>query len=334
MILWLLLILIAAWMLLRYLPAGMDKFVPLPNVIALIPLLIVPLVGIAVLSVVLKNPAQFWVSVVLLAVQLAWAALYLVPVPDAVAAALGSPRQTMNSSVSAHSLAATPPRVKVLTMNALYGRADASAIMHEISTQQIDVLAAQEVSDEFVSRLHEYGILSELKYEQLGEKTDHDNAGYNAVWSRYPVTESGGALLTDMGSNTPWMNVDIDGFSVRVVSVHPYSPHRSNEQWQRDIAQLSTLATDASVPTVVMGDLNSSTFHPSLRATINTGLIDSSLESHSGFHPTFPASWPFVPPLIEIDHVLHTRELRAKEVATVRIPRTDHKALRVTLEWQ
>lgn len=320
-------------MCLRYLPAGWDAHRPLPELIALIPLLAVPLGVLIIVTVVTKNGAQNAVTSFLLIVHLLWSLTFFVPMSPELAASLGSPRQSMESAVST-AAGTTAPRITVMTVNTRYGRADTGTIMHEIKQRGVDVLAVSEASDEFVKRLHDSGILQILGYEQLGTKTDHDNAGFNALWSRFPLTASGGEKLEGMGSNTPWADVNVAGKTVRLLSTHPYSPQRGAQQWGHDISELSQAANGAENPVIIMGDMNSSTFHPSLRRVINGGLLDSSLELHSGAHTTFPSSWPLVPSLIEIDHVLHTRELKAVDVDTAKIPRTDHKALIVTLEWK
>lgn len=330
MLVWILLGVIALWMALRYLPAGWDSFGPLPFAIALIPLLAVPLVGTLGLAALTHNRAQVWASIALLVVHLVWSLTFFVPIPAGMMPVLGSPRQTMSSSAHANST----QQLTVMTVNARYGRADTSVILHTIEQMNVDVLAVQEVSADFVQRLHDAGISPVMAYEQLGEKKDSDNGGFNAVWSRYPATSSGATLLENMGSNTPWITLQVNNNAVRVVSTHPYSPQRSTKQWQHDIAALAQLTSGADMPTIVMGDMNSSTFHPSLRATINTGLLDSSLEVHRGAHPTFPSSWTFLPSVIEIDHVLHTREMQAVSVRTAVIPRTDHQALICTLSWR
>ncbi len=349
MLLWAALVIITIWMLLRYVPAGLDARYPLTQIIALIPLLAVPLLIVGIAAIATHQRAQIIVTLVLLGIHLLWSLTFFVPMPAIVTTILGSPRQTWEttytdatenaqSSDSNSADSQGSPKLTVMTINSLWGRADTSVIMHTIKLHHVDVLAVQEVSDDFVSRLHNDGILQELGFEQLGEKTSHDNAGFNALWSRYPVSQAGGSLLEDMGSNTPWMRITVDGREVRLVSTHPYSPHRSTEQWHADISRLTQLIGDGTartdVPTIVMGDLNSSTFHGTFRSVVNAGLLDSSLELHHGAHTTFPSSWMLVPPMIEIDHVLHTRELTATSMSAVQIPRTDHRGLIATIEWK
>ncbi len=74
-------------------------------------------------------------------------------------------------------------------------------------------------------------------------------------------------------------------------------------------------------------------------------LIDSSFEAgkrgvkHSFFlrrffrsSATFPANWPVLPAMMELDHVLHTDALKCTELRSLRIPGSDHKALLARLE--
>ena len=139
--------------------------------------------GLAALT---HNRAQVWASIALLVVHLVWSLTFFVPIPAGMMPVLGSPRQTMSSSAHANST----QQLTVMTVNARYGRADTSVILHTIEQMNVDVLAVQEVSADFVQRLHDAGISPVMAYEQLGEKKDSDNGGFNAVWSRYPATSS------------------------------------------------------------------------------------------------------------------------------------------------
>ena len=47
---------------------------------------------------------------------------------------------------------------------------------------------------------------------------------------------------------------------------------------------------------------------------------------------TFPANWPVLPAMMELDHVLHTDALKCTELRSLRISGSDHKALLARLE--
>ncbi|PJM74059.1 endonuclease [Bifidobacterium primatium] len=390
MILWILLTVIALWMALKYLPAGADRHRPLPEVIALIPLLIVPVVLLLALAAVLRMWPQCVMAVVLLVVQLLWQAAYVVPMPAAVTTILGVPRQSvaMSSAVSSttadddgtddatatstsSSQSSTPSQasrtIRVMTLNTRYGRADTGTIMHLVKQEHIDLLAVQEVNDDLIHRLEVSHIDDELPYRVLGKSRPDDNAGSNALFMRFEPMAYADESVNISAAAAPVAKVRLGSQIVEFASVHPKSPPRSGQDWSDGVRALgqfsvradkcnaageSSEATDsAKLPTdangtpkqystaphcaaVVLGDLNSSVYHPSFRDALRqgSGLADSSLELHRGWNNTFPASWPTFPALIEIDHVLHTNGIVAKSAHSAKIPRTDHRALIVELE--
>lgn len=351
MILWVCIILIGLWMAMRYLPAGWDSYRPLPELIALIPLLPIPLLVLGIWSIQSKSIPQFFAVCALLIIHALCLTAFYVPMPGFVYTALGLPADlhlqntTQISAVNSTADATTDgtadttsPTITVMSLNTRYGKADAGSILHTIKHYNVDVLALQEVSDDLVNRLHESSITSVLPYEQLGNKTEHDNGGYNALWSKLPFTSSAGQLLDGMGSHTPHIVIDVEGRPLRIVTAHAYSPQRGDVQWGHDIANLGHLISDPNFasdkPTILMGDLNSSVYHPSFKKVLQVGFIDSSFELRKGPHHTFPSSWGIIIPLIEIDHIIHTRELRTTAFDTVAIARTDHTGIVATLTWE
>ena len=121
--------------------------------------------------------------------------------------------------------------------------------------------------------------------------------------------------------------------SMTFVSAHPKSPMRGCADWSAGILGLRELARAKSVSNrnivVVMGDLNSSTDHPSFRALLKSGFKDASLIQAAGPNLTFPSwlKWP----RIELDHVLFTPGLKPSGVKSFEVEGTDHLALTATL---
>lgn len=81
--------------------------------------------------------------------------------------------------------------------------------------------------------------------------------------------------------------------------------------------------------TVVLGDLNSGTDHPSFRKLLNAGFKDAALCEAKGRHATFPSWLPW--PRIILDHVLFTKGLDASDVSSFCVEGSDHLALVATL---
>lgn len=246
-----------------------------------------------------------------------------------------------------------PTGLTVMTLNCRYGRADPTAIIDAVRRYHVDVLALQEASAGLEQSLIDARLILDLPYHAAGAPTKNDNGGFNMIWTRDVPTTLKPNTIDLEAAAAPGAVVKVGDQSVLVASAHPKSPHRGGQYWGYGIAHLSeflgyTGLTKPAIPehvpaavdpitprpdehiadsVVVMGDLNSSLDIPSFRSLLNAGFIDSSLETHSGMHLTFPTSWPVVPRVLELDHVLHSRGLAATEITAFKVPGTDHAAL-------
>ncbi|MBQ5557252.1 MAG: endonuclease/exonuclease/phosphatase family protein [Aeriscardovia sp.] len=246
-----------------------------------------------------------------------------------------------------------PTGLTLMTLNCRYGRANPSAIINAVRRYHVDVLALQEASAELEQSLIDGRLILDLPYHTAGAPTKNDNGGFNMIWTRdVPATLKPSTIDLEAAA-APGAVIKVGDQSVLVASAHPKSPHRGGQYWGYGIAHLSEFlgytglrkpAIPAHVPAavepitprpeehiadsvIVMGDLNSSLDIPSFRSLLNAGLIDSSLETHSGMHLTFPTSWPAVPRVLELDHILHSRGLVTTEITAFKVPGTDHAAL-------
>jgi len=81
---------------------------------------------------------------------------------------------------------------------------------------------------------------------------------------------------------------------------------------------------------VVIGDLNATCWHPTVRAILGSGYSDALIAAGR----SFAASWPIgsvVPPLAQLDHALLGPGLAVGDAANFPIPGSDHRGLCVTL---
>ena len=251
-----------------------------------------------------------------------------------------------------------------MTLNCRYGRADADDIIANIRKRGISVLALQEVTDELIARLTEAGLNELLPYHQFGEAKDTDNGGFNVLYSAYEPGASVPNVVSIPAADVPAITLRIadqakmppaststNGITIRIAanpstttqahpdrtitfcSAHPKSPMRGCADWSAGILGLREITKARSIThhniAVVMGDLNSSTDHPSFRALLKSGFKDASLTQAAGPNLTFPRwlKWP----RIELDHVLFTPGVRPSQVKSVEIKDTDHLALVATL---
>ena len=203
---------------------------PMPYLIALIPLLWVPSLALAAISACVHA----WTSLVAFMLTAVASVARLWP--------YWAPTHTRETVRETSSGAATEPRtarsLRVMTVNCRYGRADAHAIVREVRQRHIDVLATQETTDDLVERLREAGLDSLLPHRQLGTSRPTDNGGYNALFSRFEPSRSAANLIDIPAADVPSMTVDLPtsadtqstgntrSYHVTLASAHPKSPMR------------------------------------------------------------------------------------------------------------
>lgn len=345
MLLWMCCALIGLWMTLRDIPGRYDARRPLPELIALIPLLWIPTTVVLIVAVSTAAWPQSIVAAALLCAQLLWHSAMYVKLPKALLRIYDLPDHLESPGIATvppqSSSAAVPddgagieeqrPTLKLMTLNCRFGRADAQSIVQLVRNEGIDVLALQEVTPHLLHSLESCGIRAELPFTVTGEAQVDDNGGSNALMLRSKPSTSSGSAIDIPAAATPTATLTIGGRQLRFASTHPKSPGRGGLFWHRGIESLGALDSAAGLPkmeTVILGDLNSSLYHPVFRTLLRTSaFVDASYQLHSGYHRTFPSSWRYVPPLIEIDHVLITPGLRPVSLSTSAIPGSDHRAV-------
>ena len=91
-------------------------------------------------------------------------------------------------------------------------------------------------------------------------------------------------------------------------------------------------ATYAGARLVVIGDLNSTPDHVTIRRMRDeAGLRDAADEAGAGWLRTYPADRACVPALLGLDQTLLRGEVYAESVETVRVPGSDHLGIRAVL---
>jgi len=227
------------------------------------------------------------------------------------------------------------PVLTVANINLTFGRADAAAVVALVKANEVDVLAAQEVTPEVVDALSLAGLDDLLPYSQVAAEPGVTGT---ALWSRTPLSDAesldGNAetdLLGGYVSRAVQGDIEISGRRVTVLAVHPAAPGLfSHASWDADLAHLTkTLATHTD-PILVLGDFNTTRDHRAFRDIQALGYADAADQAGTGFMPTFPQGrkpWP----LVAIDHALVSHvDLVATSVTTEAVPGADHRMLLVT----
>lgn len=220
---------------------------------------------------------------------------------------------------------AQAPELRVATLNTHVGKVDTRAVVRLVKSARIDVLAVQELPSAGVKALAEAGLGKVLPYQELHPEND------SSFYSRIPLTR-GGPLKADTAWPQTSAQVTVGGRTVRLVAVHTYYPLGDAQRWTRDMTALTAVAHDSGPDTVFMGDFNATLDHAPMRELLSSGgLIDLHAERGEGLASTWPANKSLLPPLVQLDHVLHGSGLAGVTVDERTMPGTDHRAVIATL---
>ncbi|MGW4646363.1 endonuclease/exonuclease/phosphatase family protein [Kitasatospora sp. NPDC004289] len=238
-------------------------------------------------------------AVLLVAVQVAWLA------PRLVADAGAAPAEA--------------PRLRVAVSNAYMGQIDPAALVGLVRDQRVDVLAAVELNPVAARRVEAAG-LAELMPHRIV-------TGDTVLYSRTPLTPVG--IGTTAGAAAAG-EVTVGGTSVRVVPVHTFYPMGDPAKWADGMRELKAEAARSPRNTVMLGDFNATLDHAPMRELLGVGLADTHEQLGKGLVPTWPEDYhdlPGLPPVIQIDHVLHGEALRPVAVSEHTLKGTDHRAV-------
>ena len=336
------LVLLLVWQLLRWLPAGADGLKPLPYVIALLP--IAPLcagfvlIASAVAAVAARSQNGFYKSYVLLCV--AYALLFLISLKSYSPYFARRLQEQTQEKSQEKSL-----EIRVMTLNCRYGRANASQIIKLAKTHKIDTILLQEVSKKLVKSLEKLGIERDFAHVQLGNTNNHENGGFNAIYTRLSnIKESFGKSIKIDAANVPIVTAvacdssleagdsRAENLLITFASAHPKSPMRGCAAWCSGIMALEKIGENHNKSgckkvTIIGGDLNSTPDHPSFRTLLKSGFLDASMQIGKRLK-TWPTwqKWPN----LALDHVL-VKSTGCNAIATeqraIRVDGSDHFAL-------
>ena len=192
--LWVILVLLLVWISLSELPAGWDGHAPLPYLIALSPFAWIGITAVAIWSGCLREwPLMACAIVGLIASLLRKTAYYMndLKTPNTgelIARKLAEKRESENLTISSNSAAVenlANGHFNVFTLNCRYGEANAHEIVNTVRTNDIAVLALQEMSPDLVTELHDAGLDDLLPFHQFGDPSSSDNGGFRP--SRRPL---------------------------------------------------------------------------------------------------------------------------------------------------
>ncbi|MER6949820.1 endonuclease/exonuclease/phosphatase family protein [Nonomuraea sp. NPDC000554] len=212
--------------------------------------------------------------------------------------------------------------LRVLTVNMLFGRADAQAIVDLAQRYDADVLSTQELTPGAVADLDAAGLKTLMPHRVLQDEWSASGSG---LFSRHPLTPLDHEM-PQVGHHMPAALIALPGGKpIEFLDVHTFTPLGPQvANWNA--------AFDAFPPPsketvrVLAGDFNATLDHAPMRRLLARGYKDAADTVGAGLVPTWPAN-KRVPPIITIDHVLVDERVGVKEVSVHTVPQTDHRAV-------
>jgi endonuclease/exonuclease/phosphatase (EEP) superfamily protein YafD len=293
--------------------SGYDTLTPLPQLVAFAPYATGVTALVLGVGVVLRSRWIPTAATVLLAAQVA----------------LVLPRFLPNAAAQAP--ASAPGQLRVMTVNLFAGQADTAALAASIRRNAPDILALEEITPEVTEALDQAGLAQLLPY-----RMPHPEWSVSGVslYSRLPLREQG-MLDEPTTFAMPWVTVEVAGRTVRVIAIHTFPPLLGRVQdWSRDMGVVRREAGRPQADAQIMlGDFNATMDHALFRDLLDTGLTDVHDALGRGIVRTWPAEGSAVPliplnvPLVHLDHVLMSSQVKAVAVHEEAIPGTDHRAV-------
>lgn len=214
--------------------------------------------------------------------------------------------------------------LRVASANLLYENDQIDDVATVLSDLATDVIVFHEYTAEHQRALEDSSLADAYPYRI--DRTGRRASGI-AVWSALPTS---GGERSD--TSKPSLDVVVEGpdGDVRILAMHMPTPINSFDNWRRDLGTAGRIGRSAAGPTMVIGDLNASYWHPEFRALLDAGFVDA----HNANGRGFSASWPtdtIVPAFVRLDHALTTGGLVSADVTDFEIPGSDHTGFVVTV---
>lgn len=228
--------------------------------------------------------------------------------------------------------------LRMMSLNARLGRAEAPAIVDTVRREQVQLLAIQEFTPALGAALKAAGLAELLPHTVQVPEGGAAGAG---TFSRFPLKTRGVPSLESMSFENPTTSFTVFGSDgrdrrVEITNVHTFPPlPETVDSWRHDLGALAGVNT-AGGTRILAGDFNATYDHREFRdllhANADAPLVDTSTGGLARLQPTWPRDRAYSPGIV-IDHVLTSADVSTCDYTTQRIPGSDHAAVLVTLNF-
>jgi endonuclease/exonuclease/phosphatase (EEP) superfamily protein YafD len=304
---------------------GIDATTPVPELLALLPWLLVPAALALLLTAALRWRGGVLWAVVLLVVTGWFVRPYAAGAPAGSGGAVG----VGSSASAAWSSGPVTARLTVLTSNVEFGQATGELITTVRKTRP-DLLFVEECS------LHCSDLLNAQLPHAMYPYRDivrEDGSKGSAILSVHPLKAGAGIPAT---MAMPGAGVRIGDRTVRLQLAHPLPPTPGQvSAWGTELGRIGAYAAsghESPSPGIIAGDFNATRDHAAFRDILTAGdLRDSAVLGGAAHTPSWPSAAPR-PLGVQIDHVLVSREFSVRDARFIDLADTDHRALLVRLD--
>ena len=195
--------------------------------------------------------------------------------------------------------------------------------------EQMDQLTADVIVFTEYTAQHQEVLLASPVAERYPHRTDQAGPRGEgvAIWSTMPVEV---AERPDTDSTSVDVTVSAPDGDIRVIAVHFPTPLDDFASWSHDLRTATEIGRTADGPTLLIGDLNASYWHPDFRRVLDSGFVNAHTADGAGFSTSWPTTWP-IPPFVRLDHALTTGGLVATDVEDFDVAGSDHLGMIVTV---
>ncbi|MFE2032699.1 endonuclease/exonuclease/phosphatase family protein [Streptomyces scopuliridis] len=296
---------------------GTDAITPVPQLLAFLPWMLVPISAALLLTGLLRwRTGAVW-ALALLAVA-GWSVrMYDTGYATGAQAAAGS-WGTHGPAVA---------RIEVLTSNVEFGQAT-PALIETLRREKPDVVFVQECEYVCAQLLAARVPRADYPYRHVVKAGQAEGS---AILSVFPLTPTDGitGTLAMPGSATR-----IGGLPVQLQLVHPLPPVPGGvDDWRAELGRIRTYAAgQKGAPLILAGDFNATRDHVAFRSVLDAGALrDSAVLAGAGRAPSWSAGVR-APLGAQIDHVLVSEDFTVRSARFLELADTDHRSLLVGLD--
>lgn len=207
---------------------------------------------------------------------------------------------------------------KILQANVLFLNQDSDALQKLIAAENPDVIALSEINAAHAAFLKK--ITTAYPYYLIEPSRD---ARGLAFLSRLHTLAIKRVSFADASVPAHVATLDINGHTVRILSLHPRTPLHGLALRDADFAAITKeFSARKDTPLVVTGDFNATPWCPALKK-LKTGLSLTDARQGYGLSGTWPV-WLPAPLRLPIDHVLVSEKISVQDYTLAPAIGSDH----------